>query len=159
MMGSGKTSVGRALAARTGWPYHDNDDLLRELSGRSAKEILAADGEPGLRRAEAQALARGLECPAPCIVSAAAGTVLESGARAALEAGAIVVWLRAPTAVLARRASRSADRPWLTGDAEEWIEAADERRRPLYAEIADLIVDTADLTPAQVADEITAAVA
>ena len=45
MMGSGKTTVGRALAARTGWPYMDNDELVRAVTGRAPAEIDAIDGD------------------------------------------------------------------------------------------------------------------
>src|SRR5687768_12198114 len=48
LMGSGKTTVGRELAARTGWPYLDNDDLVRRSTGREPAEIEATDGEDGL---------------------------------------------------------------------------------------------------------------
>lgn len=63
MMGAGKTTVGRAVAARTGWPYLDNDDLVKRAAGRPAPEVLAArvedgEGRPWLAEDPAGALAR-----------------------------------------------------------------------------------------------------
>ncbi len=60
MMGSGKTTVGRLLAAETGWPYFDNDELLA-MRGTTARELLERGGEPVLRAAEAEALRLGLQ--------------------------------------------------------------------------------------------------
>jgi shikimate kinase len=55
-MGSGKTTIGRMLARRTGWPYHDNDELVSLAYGKNARELLASAGEAALRLAEAEAL-------------------------------------------------------------------------------------------------------
>src|SRR5215212_5614311 len=94
MMGSGKTTVGRLLAARTGWRYLDNDELLSEATRRSAREI-ARFGEPELRAAESAALLRGLNAQPPVIVGSAAGAVLDTRNRAAIADAGTVVWLRA----------------------------------------------------------------
>jgi hypothetical protein len=52
MMGSGKTTIGRLLSERTGWPYHDNDDLLRAAAGRSARELLEHEDLATLRHVQ-----------------------------------------------------------------------------------------------------------
>jgi shikimate kinase len=57
MMGSGKTTVARELARRTGWPMVDNDDLVRTMTAREPAAIAADDGEDALHDAEAAALA------------------------------------------------------------------------------------------------------
>ena len=75
MMGSGKTSVGHALADRTGWRYLDNDELVRAVTGRAPDEIDADDGEDALHRAEADALRHALAMPPPLIAAAAAWVV------------------------------------------------------------------------------------
>jgi shikimate kinase len=158
MMGSGKSTVGRLFAERTGWPYLDNDELLARGSKTTAKG-LAAKGEAGLRRAESDALRLGLECEPPCIVGAAAGTILDEGNRRALRDRSLVVWLRASVATLSRRAVGAAHRPWLEGDADGWLKAAVAERDPLYAGVADVVVETDGRTPEQVAYEIIALVA
>jgi shikimate kinase len=125
----------------------------------SAREVLAARGETGLRRAESDALGLGLECAPPCIVGAAAGTILDESNRRALRDAGLVVWLRASVATLIHRAARAADRPWLDEDPEAWLRRAADERDPLYAKVADLIVETDEMTPDQVIDRILARVA
>src|SRR5687767_8380329 len=88
MMGSGKTTIGRLLAERTGWPYFDNDELLGRGFKMTARG-LATKGEPGLRQAESDALRLGLECEPPCIVGAAAGTILDAENRRRLRKSGI----------------------------------------------------------------------
>ncbi|MDP8905802.1 MAG: serine transporter, partial [Chloroflexota bacterium] len=117
MMGSGKTTVGRLLAAATGWPYHDNDELLRRRFGLTARELLDREGELGLRAAESAALFVGLAAPEPAIVGSAAGTILDAPARQAMGERGFVVWLRARADTLAGRAAGGWHRPWLGDDA------------------------------------------
>jgi len=147
MMGSGKSSVGRALAARTGWPFVDNDALVERATGRTARELLAEEGEGSMRDAEAAALRFGLSLSPPVIVAAAAGTILAADDRAALSDAGFVVWLRAPAGVLAARAAGAEHRPWLEDDPIAWFEATGADRDSLYASVADLEVDTSRLDP------------
>ena len=151
MMGSGKSSVGRALSETTGWPFADNDELVERATGRTARELAAEGGEPALRAAESAALREGLRLPAPVIVATAAGTVLDAEDRRLIEDGGFVAWLRAPAPVLAVRAAGSAHRPWLDSDPVGWMEAALGEREGHYAAIADLEVDTVDTPPAEAA--------
>src|SRR5438094_689707 len=68
MMGSGKTTIGRLVGRAIGWPFFDNDELLAEATGRTARE-LADDGEEVLRAAESAALDEGLRRPEPRVVA------------------------------------------------------------------------------------------
>jgi shikimate kinase len=155
MMGSGKSAVGHALADLSGWRFADNDELLEAATGRSAREI-SADGEPALRAAEGAALRAGLELPTPSIVAAAAGTVLDPELRRELAGAGLVVWLQAPPGTLADRAVGAAHRPWLDGEPD-WIETTAAERANLYAEVADLAVDTSNASPGEIAAEVMAA--
>jgi shikimate kinase len=159
MMGSGKTSVGRRLSELTGWPLHDNDDLLWRLFGATPREILAAQGEPRLRAAESAALAVALATPAPAIVAAAAGTILDGENRERLDRlrraqGAVVVWLQGSPATLAARSMDAEHRPWLDTGGSAWIDAAAVERAPLYASVADLAIDTDGRSAEVVADQL-----
>jgi shikimate kinase len=158
MMGSGKSSVGRALATRTGWPFLDNDALVERATGRTARETLAAGGEVGLRAAEAAALAAAIEADAPAIVALAAGTILEPDQRQRIADAGFVVWLRAQPAVLAARAAGAPHRPWLDGDAAAWFARTSAERDALYASVADLEIDTAETDAERAADLILAAI-
>ena len=148
MMGSGKSTVGRLLAERTGWPYVDNDELVRRESGVTARELLAEGGQQRLREVEARALRLGLELEAPVIIGVAAGTILDASNRHAMRSRAIVVWLRARIEVLVERAMNAEHRPFVDTAGPDWLVAAAAEREPMYAEVADVGVDTGDSTPA-----------
>ena len=152
MMGSGKTTVGRLLAEATGWPRFDNDRLLDQIYGMTAKQILEVRGEEEMRAAEDAALAQGISAEAPSIVDAAAGTILSPTSRELLREP-IVVWLRASPSTLFSRAVGAAHRPWLEG-GEEWVRTAAAEREPLYSSVADIVIDTDDVSPARAAREL-----
>ncbi|MEO8245588.1 MAG: shikimate kinase [Chloroflexota bacterium] len=158
MMGSGKSSVGRALAALTGWPFHDNDELLERATGRTARELASA-GEAVLREAESAALRAGLALSPPSIVASAAGVVLDGEMRTLLASEGGVAWLRARPATLQQRLKNADDdhRPWLDRDPDAWLRQTDAERAPLFAAIADLVVDVDDLRPDAAASRILAA--
>jgi shikimate kinase len=156
MMGSGKTTVGRALASRTGWPYRDNDVLLERATGRTARE-LALESTAALRDAEAASLRLALREPEPAIVAAAAGVVLDPTLREALRVAGSVVWLHAPPEVLAERSRRGSHRPWLDADPAAWFATTARERGPLYRAVADLEVDTHAEPLATSVERLTAA--
>jgi shikimate kinase len=157
MMGSGKTSVGRLLSERTGWPYLDNDDMLQASAGHTARE-LAELGEDELRRAEVQALAQAMAARPPVIIAAAAGVVLDPSVGKLLH-DAFVVWLRASPGVLAERAAGAEHRPWLEADPESWLAEADAVRAPAYRALATIEVATDRLSAAETVDVIGEALA
>jgi shikimate kinase len=146
MMGSGKSTIGRLLSEATGWSHADNDELVQRAHGMTARELLADGDEDAMRRAESSALAVGLALPPPAIIGVAAGVILDSVDRERLRGGAIVVWLRAGAAVLESRATGGEHRPWLDKGGA-WIRETTAEREPMYAAIADLVLDT-DAGPA-----------
>ncbi len=157
LMGAGKTTVGHALAELTGWTYHDNDALLQQAVGMTAPELLAAGGEPALRKAESDALTWVLGADPPLVAGVAAGVVMDPTDKARLQAAHHVVWLRAPIPVLAERVGSGAGRSWLEGDPETALRRLAAVREPLFAEVADLVVDVDGPTPQQIAETILAA--
>lgn len=159
MMGSGKSSVGRAVSQRTGWPFVDNDALVERATGMTARQLLARAGETAMRDAEAAALEAGLALPAPVVIAAAAGTILDSARRERMRAADLVVWLRAPAEVLAGRAVGSEHRPWLDEDPVAWFVETIAERGSLYASVADLEIDTAVTAPDEAADAVVDALA
>ena len=155
MMGSGKTTLGRALSRRTGWPYHDNDVLLQAATGQTARQLAAA-GAAALRSAEADALRYALRLPVPAIVTCAAGVVTDAALRREMVESGRVVWLHAPAEVLAERSAGSRHRPWLDSDAADWLAETARRREPLYRDIASLELRTDGVTPNELAERIAA---
>ncbi|MBA2720638.1 MAG: hypothetical protein H0U52_15560 [Chloroflexi bacterium] len=140
MMGSGKTAVGRELARRTGWPFLDNDALVLELTGRAPAAIDAEDGEDVLHDAEIAAFRAAIVREGSAVIAVAGAVVDAPDARAALVDAGHVVWLRArPDTLLARIGSGAGRR----ADALdiEWLRARSAERAPVYADVADQVID------------------
>ncbi|MGB9377396.1 MAG: shikimate kinase [Mycobacteriales bacterium] len=154
MMGAGKTTVGRAIAQRTGWVYLDNDELVEQATGSTPPHLLATGGEGALRAAETQALRRAVALPPPAVAGVAGGVVLDPGNREMLRAVPGVVWLRARPQTLIHRVGTGAGRAWLQPDPAAVIGALASAREPYYSHVARIVVDVDDRT----ADEVAAAV-
>jgi len=154
MMGTGKTSIGRLLAKRTGWQYADNDELLLKLVGKTPRELLSDDGEAALRESESAALRLGIASAEPSIVSAAGGTILEPENRRDLQAAGQVIWLKAGPATIQQRATGAPHRAWLDTGGLAWIRDAVAERDPLYASVADLTLDVDRRSSRQVARDV-----
>jgi shikimate kinase len=143
LMGVGKSSVGRRLAAALNLPFRDADTEVETAAGRSIPEIFAALGEAAFRDGERRVIARLLEGP-PHVLATGGGAFMNLETRALIKAQAISVWLKADLEVLARRVGRKDTRPLLTGkDPMEVLKAQAEVRYPIYAE-ADITVETGD---------------
>ncbi len=157
MMGAGKSSVGRRLAARLGVPFIDADAEIEKAAGMTITEIFAAHGEPYFRAGETRVIARLLES-GPQVLATGGGAFMNAETRTAIRAKGISVWLRATLEVLSRRIKRRGDRPLLKGaDPAETLRRLLEERDPVYAE-ADLIVESRDVPHETIVDEILAGV-
>jgi shikimate kinase len=159
MMGVGKSTVGRLLADRLGWPYLDSDEQVQRHTGRTVPEIFAADGEPAFRAEEKRALAEAASGDTPVVVSVAGGAVLDPDNRKLLRDRGRVVWLRANVDTMAERVGDGEGRPLLGGEGGPAAALAElyPQRRPVYEELADVVVDVDQLTPGEVVDKILAA--
>lgn len=154
-MGSGKSAVGQALAERTGRRFVDTDVLVEHRAGRSVATIFAEDGEEAFRALEREAVAHALAGAEPAVVATGGGAVLEAPTRRLLADRAVVVWLTAPSRVLAARVGPGADRPLLAGrDAAAVLDEIAIVRGPLYAEVADIELDTSTATPDELVSQI-----
>jgi len=146
-MGSGKSTVGRSLHQRLGYPLVDMDQVIEQRAGKSISEIFATDGEPAFRDIET-ALLRELGDPAAPrrIISTGGGIVGRAENRTLLKSLGYVVWLHAPAAVILARTNKSHSRPLLhTGDPAARIKTLMAEREPLYRETAHLKLDTTGL--------------
>jgi len=158
MMGAGKTTTGRLLAERLGWVFLDSDAEVENETGLTVRQLFARDGEAAFRRTESSALSRVCQHPEPAVISVGGGAVLRPENRALLRDSGRVIWLRARPTTLAARVGDGAGRPLLEGgdDPGAALEAIDEDRRPLYAEVAHETIDVDDLTPEAVGERIAA---
>jgi shikimate kinase len=154
MMGAGKTTTGQLVARRLGWGYRDSDADVAAATGLTVPELFARDGEAAFRRAEAAVLAGACADREPSVVSVAGGAVLSPDNRRLIVASGTVVWLRARPETLAARVGDGAGRPLLGDDPAEAVARLDAVRSPLYAEVADLVIDVDELAADAVADRI-----
>jgi shikimate kinase len=142
-MAVGKSTVGRALAARLGRPFRDSDDDLEATRGLTGRALAGREGVEALHRWEAEHLLTALAETRPAVVAAAASVVDNPACLAALQEP-FVVWLRAPAAVLAQRMADGAPaddhrRPLGDSTAVAELEA---RRAGRFDAVADLTIDT-----------------
>ena len=156
MMGAGKSSVGRCLHRRTGLALHDTDEIVAANFGMSIPEIFAEHGEKKFREAETEAL-RSVRTEEQTIIITGGGIVLRKENVEILRSQAVIVWLDGDEKTLFARASRKQNRPLLqTKNPRRAFSQILGSRRPLYAEIADIRVDTSVLTDEEVAVAILA---
>ena len=156
MMGAGKTTVGAALSRRTGWPYLDNDELVRRGAGIDTRGVLDQRGVGALRFVERQALSAALIAEPPVIAAVAGGIVEDDADLERLRTGGYVVWLRAALDTLVARVGPGLDRPWLQPDPRTALAALYAGRAERYARAASLAVDVDALSPEEIAERIVA---
>ena len=148
-MGAGKTSVARRLARTCCVASVDMDTYLERREGKRVKEIFAQAGEDGFRAIETDVL-RELAGKEPLLVSCGGGVVKRDENRAILRDAGFVVYLKVTADEAKSRISDTSTRPLFQDlDAEE--------RLPLYAEVADLTIDTAGKNVATIAREVQSA--
>ena len=152
--GSGKSTVGQALAERLDVPFRDTDADIEQVAGKSISEIFYDEGEEHFRALERAAVAAALQ-QHQGILSLGGGAVLSAETRAAL-AGHRVVFLNVGLGDAAKRVGLSRDRPVLALNPRAALHALMEVRLPLYREVATVEVETDGKTPEQVADEVLA---
>lgn len=159
--GTGKTTVAQALARQLGFDWIDADVEVELRVGKSIAAIFEASGEVAFRDLEAQVVAE-LCQRERTVLALGGGAVLRESSRECLASCQQVVWLKASAAVIAARLegdpTTAGRRPNLTnrGGLHE-IEQMLAQREPIYRACATLEVDTEDKDPAEIADEIVAA--
>ena len=151
-MGSGKTTVGRALADRTGRTFIDLDDEIAADARRSITDIFADEGESGFRERESRGLERVLQRDR-AIIAAGGGAPLRDENWREMRSGNCIVALTAEPAELARRLNGAQGRPLLQPDVPSAIASLLPARMARYLD-ADLVVNTDGQSPAEISTQI-----
>jgi shikimate kinase len=152
MMGAGKSSVGRRLAARLGIPFVDADMEIEAAAGMTIPEIFAQHGESYFRAGEARVIARLLD-QGPQVMATGGGAVMDASTRALIRTKAVSIWLKADLDVLLKRTKRRNDRPLV-----DKIKDLLPQREAHYAE-ADITIQSRDEPHEAIVDEVVAALA
>lgn len=141
MMGAGKTSVGRRLAAVLGVPFRDADLEIESAAGCTINEIFERYGEPEFRNGERKVISRLLQEP-PHVLATGGGAFMDPETRTKIKESAISIWLKAHIELLLERVIRKDTRPLLRNtDRRSALERLLKEREPIYAE-ADITVES-----------------
>ncbi len=140
MMGSGKTTVGRALARQLGKQFVDSDEEVQRRTGVSIPHIFDVEGEAGFRQRESAAIAD-LVMRNDIVLATGGGAVLAAQNREILRQNGLVIYLKASVHDLWQRTRNDRNRPLLqTGDLRAKLTELFEQRDPLYMEAADIVM-------------------
>jgi shikimate kinase len=158
LMGAGKSSIGRRLAARLGVAFTDADAEIARAAACSIDDIFRLYGEAAFRDGERRVVARLLDGPAQ-VLATGGGAFMDAETRRRIKERSISIWLTAGLEVLLRRTSGRDDRPLLKqGDPREILKRLIEERYPVYAE-ADITIESADESPDATVSRVLAALA
>jgi 3-dehydroquinate synthase len=141
-MGSGKTTVGRALAKKLNKRFVDSDHEIEARTGASIPLIFEIEGEAGFRQREMEVI-RELTAQQDIVLATGGGAILKPENRAHLKSRGTVIYLRASVNSILQRTSHDKNRPLLqTADPKKRIEELAKEREPFYLDVADIIIET-----------------
>jgi shikimate kinase len=149
MMGAGKSSIGRRLAARLTVPFVDADSEIETAAGMTIPEIFDKHGEPYFRAGEARVISRLLD-GGPQVLATGGGAVMDARTRELIAAKGISVWLKADIEVLMRRTKRRGERPLV-----DQLKTLLPMREP-YSALSDLTVQSREEPHDAIVDELIA---
>jgi shikimate kinase len=152
MMGAGKSTIGRRLAARLNLPFVDADAEIEAAAGMTIPEIFELHGEPHFRDGEARVIARLLD-GGPAVLATGGGSFMREETRRRVAEKAVSIWLKAEPDIILRRVKRRADRPLLqTADPAATVSRLLSEREPVYQH-ADLTIASRDVPHDRIVDE------
>jgi shikimate kinase len=157
MPGSGKSAVGRRLAARLDLPFVDADEEIEQAAGKPITDIFKDHGEPYFRDGERKVIARLLRS-GPLVLATGGGAFMVAETQENIRRGGISIWLKAELSLLLRRVLKRNNRPLLEKDPEGVMRQLMETRYPVYAN-ADITVESHDLPHDAIVGEIIDALA
>ena len=156
LMGCGKSSVGRRLAASLQIPFVDADDAIEEAADMSIPEIFALHGEDYFRNGERRVIERLLN-GGPQVLATGGGAFMSKVTRANIRNAGYSIWLKAELPVLMRRVMKRENRPLLkAADPEAVMRGLMQARYPIYAQ-ADMTIASRDVPHEVIVSEVVAA--
>ena len=145
-MGTGKSTVGKKLAKESSQKFYDCDREIENRTGASINLVFEIEGEEGFRKRETRLLDE-LTSMSNIVLATGGGAVLDKENRTRLSARGFVVYLKSDINQLLKRTSRDSKRPLLQNtEPEAVLRELLETRGPLYEEVADMVIDTAELS-------------
>jgi cytidylate kinase len=154
MMGSGKTTIGRLLAEKTGMEFIDLDELVERQANMTISEIFQNRNEAYFRQLESEVLRETMSAR-HAVIATGGGIVLSAENRERLRELGLVVWLDAPVEVLLERIGDDPNRPLLSRSQPlKRLTELFHQRRALYAETSDIHLDTSEHTPEEIVERI-----
>jgi shikimate kinase len=142
MMGSGKTTMGRALAKHLGKAFVDSDEEIQKRTGVTITHIFDIEGETGFRQRESAAIC-GLAGRSNMVLATGGGAVLAEQNRELLRQNGIVIYLKASVHDLWQRTRHDRNRPLLqTADPYAKLTELFQQRDPLYRQVADIVIQS-----------------
>ena len=152
LMGAGKSTVGRRLAARLDLPFKDADAEIEAAAGMTVADIFAVHGEPYFREGERRVIGRLLQ-EGPGVLATGGGAFMNAETRAWIAEKGISLWLKAEFDVLMRRVRKRSNRPLLkNADPEGSMRRLLEVRQPIYS-LADITVESRDIPHDRMVDD------
>jgi shikimate kinase len=151
-MGSGKTTIGKALSLSLNIPVMDSDEEVSRLTGKTIMEIFEGEGEVGFRLLETQCL-RNLPVE-NSIITTGGGIVLREENRRWMRENGVVVLLDASSEEILKRLEGDKTRPLLNGDKETKVTKILDERLPLYVDTANLIIETTGKSVEVIVEEL-----
>ena len=152
--GSGKSTVGAALAKVLALDFIDTDQLIEEREGKAITDIFVVDGEPHFRAVELETLKHGLTLN-DVVISLGGGAPISDQAQQLINSSkSTVIFLDVSLATAAPRVGFNRDRPLLLGNPRAQWQALSDKRRPIYEALADVSIKVDDMSVEAITSEI-----
>jgi len=152
--GSGKSTVGAALAKVLALDFIDTDQLIEEREGKAITDIFVVDGEPHFRAVELETLKHVLTLN-DVVISLGGGAPISDQAQQLIKSSeSTVIFLDVSLATAAPRVGFNRDRPLLLGNPRAQWQALSDKRRPIYEALADVSIKVDDMSVEAITSEI-----
>jgi|UniRef100_UPI00404AC83A shikimate kinase len=152
--GSGKSTVGAALAHKLNIKFVDTDLLIEQRAGKEITDIFVVDGEPYFRALELETLTTVLAMDNVIISLGGGAPVSEQAQQEIRSSDSTVIFLDVSLATAAPRVGFNRDRPLLLGNPRAQWQALSDKRRPIYEDLADLSLKVDDMSVEQIISDI-----